>query len=93
MGFFSSPKPAPPNSREKTKLPHKQRGKLTSKCPTCHRVTGSGVCRCKAIAQRDREEAARKRRPIPCGQRFRSGGVCHYTVAPGERCPRDHSKH
>ena len=88
MAFFS--KPPPRGAKEKVKLPHRAgRGKLTSYCKLCK----SGVCRCKAIATADRKKAAEKRRPIPCGQRFRSGGTCHYTVAPGESCPRDHSKH
>ena len=91
MGFFS--KPAPPGSKEKVKLPHKQRGKLTSKCPICYRVAGSGICQCKAIAERDRREAAAKKRPITCGQRLASGGTCYKTVVPGETCPRDHSRH
>ena len=90
MGWLSKPKPAPPGAKEKVKLPNKAgRGKLTSACGVCV----SGTCQCRSIAARDREQAAKVRRPITCGQRFRSGGTCHYTVAPGETCPRDHSRH
>lgn len=86
---WGKPRPAPPGAKEKVKLPNRQRGKLTSACGVC----GGGTCRCKNIATADRAAAAKARRPIPCGQRFASGATCHYTVAPGERCPRDHSKH
>lgn len=84
MGFFGSPPPQK-GAREKVKLPHKQRGKLTSYCSVCKR----GVCGCRAIAAADRADAAKKNRPIPCGQRFASGGTCHKTAP----CGRDHSKH
>ena len=87
MGIFS--KPAPPGSKEKVKLPHKQRGKLTSFCSVCK----CGVCQCAAIARADRAAAAKARRPITCGQRLDSGGTCYKTVVPGETCPRDHSGH
>lgn len=91
MGSFSKPKPPPPGAKEKVQLPNGRRyGKRTSACK--HRC-GGGTCRCDSIAANDREAAKRNNRPIPCGQRFRSGGTCHYTVAPGQRCPRDHSKY
>ena len=88
MGIWSKPKPEP-GAKEKVKLPNKAgRGKLTSYCRLCR----CGVCQCAAIAKADREAAARARRPIPCGQRFASGGTCHKTVVPGESCSRDHSR-
>ena len=89
MGWLSNEKP---RKGEKVKLPYKERGKLTSRCRVCGPL-GYGTCQCAAETARARAAAAAKRRPIPCGQRFRSGGTCHYTVAPGESCPRDHSRH
>lgn len=87
---WGKPRPALPGAKEKVKLPNKAgRGKLTSYCRLCK----CGVCQCKAMAQDDRAAAKRNNRPIPCGQRFASGGTCHYTVAPGQRCPRDHLKY
>ena len=82
--------PAPTGTKEKVQLPHGRRyGKRTSACSVC----GCGTCQCKSIAAADRAAAAKANRPIPCGQRFASGGTCHLSLKPGERCPRDHNRH
>jgi len=58
----------------------------TNKCRRC----SCGTCRCRAIAEADRREAQKRKRPHVCGAHMRNGGTCHKTVAHGERCTARH---